>query len=67
MERRRATRGAAGHRSGQKIAHPISQTINNYLKMPPKIHWNIPLNIHWTSDNPLEHTTDTRNYIGRCH
>ena len=27
----------------------------------------MPVEIHWTSDNPLESTTDKWSYVGKCH
>ena len=34
--------------------------------MPPTIHWNIPVNMHWESDNPLDNATETWNSVGKC-
>ena len=35
--------------------------------MPLKFHGTIPVKIHWTSDNPFEHTTEMWNSVGKCH
>ena len=31
-----------------------------------EIHWTIPVIIHWTSQHPLEHTTDKKHFVGKC-
>ena len=49
-----------------KILHTRNHTDDNSLENAAEIHWNIPVKIHWTSDNPLEHTTKG-NFVGKCH
>ena len=36
-------------------------TMNIRRKLMPNVYWTIPVQIHRTSDNPLEHTTS--NYV----
>ena len=44
------------------------QSVKSRWTMPLKIHRTFPANIHWTSDNPLENTTNTWNsFGGKCH
>ena len=44
--------------SGQNITHQKSQQMKSIGKLQLTIHWTIPVNIHWTSDNPLDNTAD---------
>ena len=37
------------------------------LKHPLEIHRTKPVKIHWSSDNPLERTTDTCNSVWKYH
>ena len=52
---------------GRNITHQKSHKVEFSWKLPPRIHWTIPVNIHGKSDNPLESTTDKYNYVGKCH
>ena len=48
-----------------------TRQISQKWKSVGKCHWRsigtIPVNIHWTSGNPVEHTTDKLNFPGKCH
>ena len=35
--------------------------------MPLNIHWTIPVQIHWTSDNSFEHNAEMWNSVWNCH
>ena len=42
---------------GAKFYTPDITNMTIHWNMP-LIHWTIPVKIHWTSDNPLENTTE---------
>ena len=48
---------------------PEVAKVKFHWKMPPKVHWEIQgtIPVDWTGDNPLEHATEMRNYVGKCH
>ena len=41
----------------EREEHPLEYATEHPL-------WTIPVNIHWTSDNPLEHTSEKWNSVG---
>ena len=55
------------YKSGQAITRQKSQHMNPFDKMPLETHWTIPVKSHWESVNPLEHTADKWNSVGKCH
>ena len=50
--------------------HPLKVSLTCRIwarttKAAAPVRW--PVKIHWTSDNPLEHTADKWNCVGKCH
>ena len=49
------------------VCAPEITRVKFHSKRPLKVHWTLPVIIHWRSVNPLEHTTDKWNSIWKCH
>ena len=50
-----------------KLLHTRFHKHKIHRKMPLTIHLRIPINIHWTSDNPLDNAIDNYNFFGKWH
>ena len=46
---------------------PDLTRVKFHEKMSLRIHWTLPVKIHWKSDNPLGNTAEESNPIEKCH
>ena len=65
MARREQSGRQAGGRA--KYYTPEITQVKLHCKMPLKVHWTFPVNIHLESDNHLENTTEKGTSVGKHH